>query len=244
MPALSVENSSHSENLHEACEAIKRVSLFSLLAPEVVETLAEASERRFFSKGETIFTMNQYDGADVYCIVDGKAKLTTVTQDADALSVEELAPGDIFGIEFVLGSFTENVLQASLTAVSSLSLLTIDSVSILELVKRKPIVARALLSGFARNILQLKTGPNSRELDPQKRLYRTLFDIVERDDTQIPSRWRIPKMPKHRDLGENAGTTEIEAAEAVARLISEGIAKREYPGLLILNYSAFHSLAL
>ena len=53
----------------------------------------------------------------------------------------------------------------------------------------------------------------------------------------------IKRMPKHRELADEAGVEESFAANAVATLIQEGVARREYPGLLIDDMSRLNQLA-
>ena len=50
-------------------------------------------------------------------------------------------------------------------------------------------------------------------------------------------------MPRHAALAEAAGVTDVEAAGAVATLIGEGIARRAYPGLTVLDGDALHRAA-
>ncbi len=244
MTASTATQQIDKSRIEEIRDALAKISYFEDLPDSVLQDLADASDERCFGAGETVFTMNQYDGDELFCIISGKAKLTTVSVETDALSVEELSEGSIFGLEYVLGDFQENILQAGLTASTALVIITIDSHHLQEIVKRKPVVARAFLAGFARQLLKFKAGQSAPQADPHKRIFQSLFDLIERDDNEVPAQWRVAQMPKHRELGEIAGTTEIEAAEAVARLISEGIAKRDYPGLIIADYTAFHSLAL
>ena len=232
------------ESLDRVAGILSRADYFCDLPEKVLLEFAEEAEERQFSAGETVFTMTQYDGSELYCVVSGTAKLTTMAVEADALSVDDLVPGDVFGLEYVLGEFDEHACQAGLCADTDLTLIIIDSDRLRELVKRKPVVARAFLASFARQLVAARTVQGGEDSDPHKRICRSLFDLLERDETHTPSQWRVPVMPKHRELGEIAGASEIDAAEAVARLISDGVAKRDYPGLVITDYASFHSMAL
>ena len=50
-------------------------------------------------------------------------------------------------------------------------------------------------------------------------------------------------MPKHRELAERAGVEEAEAASAVAALIQDGVARRDYPALVINDIRRLSDLA-
>ena len=68
-----------------------------------------------------------------------------------------------------------------------------------------------------------------------------LLECVARDP--LSGVWRIEKMPKHRELADRAGVDEASAAGAVASLIQEGVAQRDYPGLVINDMSRLNTLA-
>ena len=227
----------------EAVTALQQMRHFEDLPVAALEEFAVAGIRRDVGAGETVFTMNQYDGEELHCILKGEAQLTGVAAETGELAVEDLAAGDIVGLEFVLGNREEQAYQTGLVATSDLRIFTIDSEVVRQAVKKKPAVARAFLGSFARQLLRSRTARDLPKADPQQRIIAALFDMVERDKADA-SVWRIAAMPKHRELGEIAGATEVEAAEAVARLISEGIARRDYPGLVIADYNKLHALAM
>ncbi|WP_306252207.1 Crp/Fnr family transcriptional regulator [Parvularcula sp. IMCC14364] len=225
-------------------DALLAFDSFNILPESSLAILADHTCKRAFGAGETVFAMSQYDGGEIFCIVSGQASLTTMSPSTGALSVEQMSAGQVFGLEYVLGEFDQQDLQVGLTAMSELEILKVDGEQVLDLVKRKPVVARAFLVNFARQLLNDRRGAEEHHDDPCKRIYRALFDMLERDERQFTPLWHISAMPKHRELAEVAGTSEAEVAEIVAKLISQNIAQRNYPGLIITDYSRFHSLAL
>ena len=229
--------------VEQAVQALREIRHFADLSDSVLEEFAMAGERRVFPAGETVFTMNQYDAEELLCLVIGTAQLTGVATDSGNLSVEEVCPGDVIGLEFVLAGREEQAYQTGLVATSDIEIITIDSEAVRRAVQKRAGVAKALLASLARTILRQKTATSARDENPHQRIISALFDLVERDPVDARL-WRIPAMPKHRALGEMAGATEVEAAEAVAKLISDGIAKRDYPGLVIVDYDRLHDLAL
>ncbi len=50
-------------------------------------------------------------------------------------------------------------------------------------------------------------------------------------------------MPKHRELADEAGVEEALTAGAVASLIQQGVARRDYPGLVINDMARLNELA-
>jgi hypothetical protein len=76
---------------------------------------------------------------------------------------------------------------------------------------------------------------------PQQRIFAELLKFVARNG--LSGEGRIERMPKHRELADAAGVEEAEAAGAVAALIQEGVARREYPGLVICDCDRLSKLA-
>ncbi|MCI5043578.1 MAG: Crp/Fnr family transcriptional regulator, partial [Aquisalinus sp.] len=191
---------------------------FDSLPEDALTLIAQSTYYREFSAGETVFTMSQYDGDDIFCIISGNASLTTMLPSTGALSVEELSGGQIFGLEYILGDFGQHDLQAGMAAVTDFIVLQIEGDKLLDLVKRKPLVARAFLSSFAKRLLESQHTSSVHADLPGKRILRALFDLLEQDHQHFPSLWRITSMPKHRELAEVSGSSEVEVAEVIARL--------------------------
>ena len=215
---------------------------FDNLPVESLARITQSTCYREFGAGETVFTMSQYDGGDIFCIISGNANLTTLLPSTGALSVEELSSGQSFGLEYSLGNFGPQSLQAGMTAVTDLTVLQVESTSVVDLVKRKPIVARAFLTSFARRLLGGEQISSVHSDESDRRILRALFDLLEQDQQHFPPRWRIFSMPKHRELAEIAGASELEVAEVVADLIRQEVVQRDYPGLLVTDYPRFHSM--
>lgn len=224
-------------------DQLRKIYNFSALPGKVLQQLAENAYERRFAAGETVFTMSQYDGEELFCLLSGTAQFTGSAADTGALSVEEIATGDVVGLEYVLGNSEELAFQTSLTATSDLHVAIIESHLLRDIVKSSPAAARAFLASFARQLMRAKAGKVASNDDPHKRIYIALFGMVERSAAN-PAEWAIAQMPKHRELGELAGASEAEAAEAVAGLISKGIARRNYPGLVVEDYDALQALTV
>jgi hypothetical protein len=94
---------------------------------------------------------------------------------------------------------------------------------------------------FARAIAAGSSRAPQADASPERRVFAALMRYIERD--AVKGDWRIPKMPKHRELAEASGVDEAAAAAAIAHLIQEGVARREYPGLVIEDMTRFGRFA-
>lgn len=233
---LSLSNSVETS----AADAIRSALPFKDLPDQVIAALAEASSVRNYAAGETVFAMGQFDGSEFLIVRSGKVKAAHSDRNSGAMLIEELSSGAIFGLpSAVLGDEERQTAGVSLTAERDSEVVAVDSEILREIASQRPTVARNLMIYFAKRLLGGARAAGE-EL-PERRVYAALAAYIERD--AVAGDWRIPKMPKHRELADRADVEEAEAASAVAKLIQSGIARRNYPGLIIDDMAQLNRLS-
>lgn len=210
-------------------------------APEsAIAALSATGEFKSYAAGETIFAMGQYDGSEFLVVRSGKVRATYADPSSGAMLFEDAGPGEVFGLAIAIsGSEGSRAASMSLAAERSTEILAVDSESLRLLVQETPALAKNLMSYFARKL----SGVSSQQEDasPERRVYAALLSFVQRD--AVAAEWRIPKMPKHKELAQSADVDEAEAAAAVAKLIQSGVARRDYPGVVIEDMASLNRLA-
>lgn len=212
--------------------AIATASPFCELQDQVLEALCAAADRRPYSAGETVFAMGQYDGSEFLIVESGKLKASRVDPTNGSMIFENIAAGEIFGLAFAVagdGGEDANAPSVTIAADSDSVIIAVDSLAFREIAAQRPSLAKVLMVHFARLLLGGVAAADGRT--PERRVYAALMEYIERD--AVTSEWRIPRMPKHRELADRANVEEAEAANAVAKLIQSGAARRNYPGLII-----------
>lgn len=215
-------------------------ALFESLPAAIPDAIAEISVIRRFGRGETVFSPGQFDGSDLLFLASGALKVSRADLSNGSMVVETMTQGSFFALE--LGVLTPDAsLFASVTisAEAASELVFIYAEAFRGLVAQRPLLARALLLHFA--TASIGGGASATETAPDRRVFAAIASLVRRD--AVEATWRISKMPKHRDLAELANVAEREAANAVARLISSGVARRDYPGLVIDDLAQLNRLA-
>ena len=53
---------------------------------------------------------------------------------------------------------------------------------------------------------------------------------------------RVARLPRHRELAARVDTTEEVVARAIAELVRDGIALRDYPGLILADEAKLRDL--
>lgn len=223
-----------------AAAALAAAGPFKDLPDQVIAQLAEAGSLRRYGAGETVFAMGQFDGSEFLIVQSGKLKIAFSDARTGAMLFEYVGEGDVFGLAFaVLGEEQRGTGGISITAECDCEILAADALTLRQVASQRPSLTRNLMLYFARKLL----GEDriSEESSPERRVYAHLATLVERD--AVTSEWRISKMPKHRELADRAGVEEAEAANAVARLIQSGAARRNYPGLVIDDLAQLNRLA-
>lgn len=218
------------------------VEPFIDLPEAVMKAVAEISEEREYADGETIFAMGQFDGSEVIVVLSGHVRISYADVQTGAMLFEEFAPGDIFGLaRSVIGGEDERFGQLSLMSGGATKLVSIDAEALRVIVAQRRSLTKNLMYFFARHVAGGSSKFNARESSPERRIFATLVEFVERD--AVSGQWRIVKMPKHRELADRANVDEVDAAAAIATLIQSGVAVRDYPGLIITDMSQLNRLA-
>lgn len=220
--------------------ALSAAPLFADLPAAALKSIAAAALEKRIRAGETLFTVGQYDGQEFYLVVSGRLKVARAS-DKGAMLIERASAGDFFGLAAAVAGAAEDSAQtATMTADEDSHVICIESASFRAVVAQRPSLAKSLMQHFA---AALVAAPKWREEDtaPERRIFAALMEHVERDAQS--GEWRVARMPRHRELAEKAGTDEADVAAAVAKLIQEGGAKRDYPGLVIVDIQNLSRLA-
>jgi CRP/FNR family transcriptional regulator, cyclic AMP receptor protein len=129
-------------------ETLKQVPLFALLDDEELAVLAAQVELKTFARQQRIYKMGSAGGT-AYVMVSGSVKVTTLDQDNQEVTVDEPAPGDLFGFASL---FEQTPHQTDATAWEETTCVEIDRDDIFVLLQRKPHAGMDLLTALGRQI--------------------------------------------------------------------------------------------
>lgn len=221
--------------------ALATAAPFAGLPDQVLKAIGDVSLERVFTAGETIVSLGQYDGGEFYFVLRGKLKAAFADETTRAMLIEEVIEGRFFGLaDAVAESAAATAERLTLTAEADSTVISIESAPFRAIVAQRPSLTRSLMHYFARSLCAYGFHDAAGD-SPVRRVFAALMAHIERD--AVTGEWRIGRMPKHRELAEQAGTDESVAATAVAQLIQDGVASRDYPGLIITDMAEFSRLA-
>lgn len=229
------------EPIADIAGALAALPLFSDLSDAVIKSVCECGARRRYGAGQTVFSAGQFDGGEFFVIRAGRMRVSLVNPETGAMLIEEFSADDVFALEFALSDKVgDSVQRLSATAEEDLTIIAIDSESFRALAGQRPSLMRNIAVHFASALSAQRFRSMSVEAAPEQRVFAALLKFVIRDTT---GEWRVPRMPKHRELADAAGVDEADTACAVATLIQEGVARRDYPGLIVTDLDRLTKLA-
>lgn len=226
----------------DIARAIAAAVPFNGLADKIIDAVAENAVCRTYRAGQTVFSLGQYDGGEAFVVAEGAMRVSFIDAETGAIVVDDVDEKYPFAIDLTFsGKEKEIFARLSMTAEKDLSLIFIDAETLRALAGQKPSLMRNIANHFADELSARRFNALAVEVAPQQRVFSELLKFVERDG--VAGLWRVPRMPKHRELADLADVDESVAAEAVAMLIQEGVAQRDYPGLVVNDMSRLNDLA-
>lgn len=223
-------------------EALARIAPFQDLPDAVLSLLFEHSEQRSYNANQTVFSLGQYDGAEFLVVLSGALRASVMNGETGAMMMEDIGEGGVFGLEIALTEADPDVCQQiAVTAEADCTVIVIDAAEFKSLAAGRPSLMRNIADYLSTQLVAMRFKATTPQAAPEQRVYAVLLECVARDP--VSGVWRIEKMPKHRELADRAGVDETSAAGAVAALIQDEIAQRDYPGLIVNDMTRLHQLA-
>lgn len=239
---IDVEASPLAQGDINVAGALAAAMPFSGLADAVIDAIAENAIGRRYGAGQSVYSVGQYDGGEVFVVAGGKMRVSVIDADSGSIMVDDIAAGGSFAIDLTfIGEDNSVFPRLSVTAEEDLTVVMIDAEALRTLAGQRPSLMRNLAQYFAAELCARRFNADAVQTAPQQRVFAELLKYIERDN--VMGVWRVPKMPKHRELADLADVEESVAAGAVAALIQEGVAERDYPGLIVNDMTRLNQLA-
>ncbi len=220
--------------------ALRNVEAFARASDATLLRVANATSYRRYRDGETISSSGQYDGSEFFIVVDGAITCARLDAASGAMIVERCATGEEFGLAPAIAEKVDrDGANATLCADGETEIAVVDAAAFREILNQDDEFARDLLNYVAGRVVGAGLRAVTPESSGRQRIHEALLKLVD----VAAGGWRIARMPKHRELAEVAQVDEALTAETIAQLISNGVATRDYPGLVIDNIEELRRLA-
>lgn len=220
-------------------QALRATPPFNALPSEERARLGPYVRLKRYDKGETIF--REGDPSErFHTIVKGRVKISKFAPHGKELILEIFGSGDPFG---AVAAYEGRPFPASAVALGPTEVLSISRADFFSLIARHPEIARGLLLGLTRRLIeltqklaQLASGGVEYRLAA---LFLKLADGMGRTES---GKVVIPMALSRQDLADMVGTTIETAIRIMSRWGRDGVVRTERASFVIADRTALERI--
>ena len=210
--------------------ALARTPPFSALPSQELSRLIPIARVRRHEKGDTIF--REGDASErFHTIVAGRVKIVKFAPFGKELILEIFGPGDPFG---AVAAYEGRPFPASAIALVPTDVLSISRADFFSLIARHPEIARGLLLGLTRRLIELTQ--KLAQLSSggvEYRLAALFLKLADHMGQRGPEGVTIPLALSRQDVADMVGTTIETAIRIMSRWNRDGVVRTERSSFLI-----------
>ena len=223
-----------SSNGAQTVDLLRRVPLFSTLAPEDLAQVAEVALFRTFGAGETVF--REGDASDTcYVIREGRARAMREHPDGRSITLAQFGPGDIFG---ELAMFDDERRSATVETIEETEALAILGPDMRRLLRDHPEISVKLLAALSAKLRETNERLARQSFQTvQSRVAKVLAQLVETARAEGAGDGEVTIRATQAELAQLAGSSRESASRFLAVLERAGIITQGR-GRLVVNDSA------
>ncbi|MSS83289.1 Crp/Fnr family transcriptional regulator [Actinomycetaceae bacterium WB03_NA08] len=213
-------------------QIISRVPLFAGLSEDQYAQLAAKTGSTALRRGEVLFEEGD-PGDRLYIITEGKIKLGHTSIDGRESLLAILGPGEIIG-ELTL--FDPGPRSTTATAVSPVSMLSLEHDSLMEILDVNPDLAKHMLRALAQRLR--RTNESLSDLvfsDVPGRVAKALLDLSDRFGTSTDSGVHVPHDLTQEELAQLVGASRETVNKSLADFVSRGWIRLEGRAVTLLD---------
>lgn len=195
-------------------ELLENVPLFAGLGGMEIRSLAEVAMVRHVSI-DTIILLAEEEGDTLFVIVNGRVKVTVMSEDGREVILSILKAGDIFGEMSLLDGKPRS---ASVISTEETEVIMLRRPDFLARLTTNPEMATKMLATLASRLRRTNRQVESLALlNVYGRIAGTLLQLAEDQGVVTKQGITIPERPIHQEIANMAGTTR----ETVSRVLTD-----------------------
>lgn len=204
----------------ETLELLARVPLFSALAAEELDRVAQVAVPRRFAAGQVVF--REGDASDTcYIIRNGHARAVRAHLDGRSITLAQFGPGDIFG---ELAMLDDERRSATIEALEETEAIAILGADMRRLLREHPDIAVKMIAALGRRLRETNERLTRQSFQTvQSRVATALGQLVRAARAEGAAEADILITSTQAELAQLAGSSRESASRFLAVLERAGI---------------------
>ncbi len=225
--------------MQENNDFLKYVPIFSELDENTLDQISKLGIRKNFTK-DSVVLFEHETGSALFVIVNGKVKVSRVSDDGKEVILTILGESDFFGEMAILDGLARS---ANVTAMEDSELFIIQRSEFLELLQSHPEIAIALLQELTQRLRSADMKIKSLSLkDAEGKVATVILQLADDIGKIKHGTVEIEKLPFQHDLANMAGTSRETISRTLHSFAKKGMVELDGSKLKILDYEKFKEM--
>jgi CRP-like cAMP-binding protein len=207
-------------------------SIFCKLEEESLSDISQHKIMNAFKRGQVLFHEGN-PAFGVYCISQGKVKLTKTSENGKETMLRIAGPGDLIGFQHIVQNGINDV---TATALEETKICFLDRVFLQKLVKEENSCAMELLTHVARDMTTLQDRVNGfQSKNVRERVAYMLLDLAERYGSDSKEGRRLGIQLSREDMASMLGVATETLIREISQLRDEGVIDQDGKTLILVD---------
>ena len=217
---------------------LKYIPLFSELSDDDLREILKLAMRQVYKKDNMVLIEEEI-GSTMFIILDGRVKISRISDDGREVILSILSEGDFFGEMSILDGQNRS---ANVVTLDDSKIMIIRREDFLQMLHDYPQIAINLLKELAGRLRRSDAQIKSLSLqNATGKVASTLLRIADDSGKIHLGQVEIPRLPPQQDLANMAGTSRETISRVLKALTKQGYLKKEGSRLIIKDYESFRS---
>ena len=216
-------------------DVLRKVPLFSQLAPSDLERVSEISRERAYPRNSVILFEDD-PGDALYVVAQGQVKVVLIGEDGREVILSVMGDGEFFG-EMAL--VDDEPRSAHVIAMEDSTLLVLRREDFQGILKQTPGIALALLRELSRRLRRVDEKVGSLVLlDVNGRVAQLLLDLADEAGSE-----RITRRLTHHTIAQMIGSSRETVSRTMRELVEKGYIEVSRREIVIRDRAALEASA-
>ncbi len=216
-------------------DILRKVPLFSQLAPSDLERVSEISRERAYPRNSVILFEDD-PGDALYVVAQGQVKVVLIGEDGREVILSVMGEGEFFG-EMAL--VDDEPRSAHVIAMEDSTLLVLRREDFQGILKQTPGIALALLRELSRRLRRVDEKVGSLVLlDVNGRVAQLLLDLADEAGSE-----RITRRLTHHTIAQMIGSSRETVSRTMRELVEKGYIEVSRREIVIRDRTALEASA-